>query len=98
MEPLMECSWISPAELPGTTRLYSTFLSDFARVSDFYSHPPNAIGIDEAARQIRHDDSIRREVVEVLRRQNLAFGGDKATSGNLDRLRDGAVAVVTGQQ
>ncbi len=98
MERLMECSWISPAELPGTTRLYSTFLSDFARVSDFYSHPPNANGIDESAREIRLEDSVRRTVVEVLRNQNQAFGGDDATTRNLDRLRDGAVAVVTGQQ
>ena len=98
MERLMECSWISPAELPGTTRLYSAFLSDFASVSDFYRHPPNANGIDAATREIRLDDSVRRAVVEVLRKQNRAFGGDDATTRNLDRLRDGAVAVVTGQQ
>ncbi len=94
----MECSWISPAELPGTTRLYSTFLSDFSRVSDFYSHPPNANGIDKSAREIRLEDSVRRAVVEVLRNQNRAFGGDDAATRSLDRLRDGAVAVVTGQQ
>jgi bacillithiol synthase len=98
MERLMECSWISPAELPGTTHLYSSFLSDFTRVSDFYIHPPNPDGIDEAVRRIRLDDGIRRAVVEVLRTQNLAFGGDWATTRSLDRLRDGAVAVVTGQQ
>src|SRR5258708_37020709 len=98
MERLMDCSWISPAEMPGTTRLYSTFLSDFARVSDFYAHPPNANGIDAAAREIRLEDSVRRAVVEVLRNQNRALGKDDATSRNLDRLRDGAVAVVTGQQ
>ena len=98
MERLMESSCISPAELPGTTRLYSTFLSDFSRVSDFYGHPPNANGIDEAVRENRLDDSVRRAVVDVLRIQNLAFGGDDATARNLDRLRDGAVAVVTGQQ
>jgi bacillithiol biosynthesis cysteine-adding enzyme BshC len=98
MECLMECSWISPADLPGTTYLYSTFLSDFARVSDFYTHPPSSNGIDEAAREMRLDDSVRHAVVDVLRKQNLAFGGDDATMRNLDRLRDGAVAVVTGQQ
>jgi len=98
MERLMECSWISPAELPGNTRLYSAFLSDFASVSDFYRHPPNANGIDAATREIRLDDSVRRAVVEVLRKQNRDFGGDDATTRNLDRLRDGAVAVVTGQQ
>jgi bacillithiol biosynthesis cysteine-adding enzyme BshC len=98
MERLMECSWISPGELPGNTRLYSAFLSDFSKVSNFYGHPPNACGIDEAAREIRLEDSARRAVVDVLRNQNRALGGDDATARNLDRLRDGAVAVVTGQQ
>jgi bacillithiol synthase len=98
MERLMECSWILPDELPGSTRLYSAFLSDFSKVSNFYSHPPNSNGIDDAAREIRLDESIRRAVVEVLRNQNRVFGGDDTTARNLDRLRDGAVAVVTGQQ
>ena len=98
MERLMQCSWISPAELPGTTRLYSTFLSDFSGVSDFYSHPPTTKGIDDAAREMLLEDSVRRAVVEVLRNQNRLFGGDDATTRNLDRLRDGAFAVVTGQQ
>jgi bacillithiol biosynthesis cysteine-adding enzyme BshC len=98
MERLMECHCISPAELPGTTRLYSTFLSDFAKVSEFYRHAPDANGIDEAAREIRLEDSVRRAVVDVLRKQNVEFGVDDATTRNLDRLRDGAVAVVTGQQ
>src|SRR5277367_5254691 len=98
MGPLMECSCIPPAELPGTTRLYSTYLSDFPRVSEFYKHPPNARGIDEASCEARIEDTVRRAVVEVLRKQNFGFGGDDATARNLDRLRDGAVAVVSGQQ
>src|SRR6202521_3808395 len=98
MEHLMECSWISPAELPGTTHLYSTFLSDFARVSDFYRHPPTTNGFDEAAREIGLEDAVRRAVVDVLRNHNRIFGGDATTTRNLDRLRDGAFAVVTGQQ
>jgi len=94
----MECHSIPAGEMPGATLLYTTFLNDFSRVSGFYSHPPNAAGIQQAAAEIRTEDAMRRGVVEVLRAQNTAFGGDAATSRNLDRLRDGAVAVVTGQQ
>lgn len=47
---------------------------------------------------MRFDASVRHAVVDVLRNQNKAFAGDDATSQNLDRLRNGAVAVVTGQQ
>jgi bacillithiol biosynthesis cysteine-adding enzyme BshC len=55
--------------------------------------------MDESAREIRLDDSVRRAVVDVLRKQNRLFGADDAaTTRNLDRLRDGAFAVVTGQQ
>jgi bacillithiol synthase len=98
MERLMECHCISPAELPGTTRLYSAFLSDFSSVSQFYRHPPNQNGIEQAAREIRIEDSIRAAVVEVLRQQNRVLGAGEAADRNLDRLSDGAVAVVTGQQ
>lgn len=94
----MECSWISAKDLPETTRLYSTFLAQFSQVADFYSHPPNATGIDESVREMRYDGSVRRAVVDVLRSQNQALGGDDATARNLDRLSEGAVAVVTGQQ
>ena len=94
----MECHCLSPAELPHTTLLYSSYLSNFSHVSEYYVHPPNLEGIPRASKQIRLDDSIRQGVAEVLRRQNAAFGGDAATSRNLDRLRDGAAAVVTGQQ
>src|SRR5579862_6377083 len=98
MEFPMECTLIPPAEMPHTTALYSTFLNDFPRVSEFYAHSPNLNGILDAARDIRHDDHVRRAVVDVLRAQNRSFGGDASTLRNLDRLRDGAVAVVTGQQ
>src|SRR5258707_1957546 len=98
MERPMECHCISPAELPHQTLLYSTYLNDFPRVSEFYVHPPALNGISLAAKEIHLEDSTRRDVVEVLRKQNAAFGGDAETNRNLDRLANGAFAVVTGQQ
>ena len=94
----MECHCISPPELPDATLLYSTYLSDFSGVSEFYVHPPNLNGISRAATEIRFEDSLRHSVVEVLRTQNVSFGGDSETSRNLDRLQNGAAAIVTGQQ
>jgi bacillithiol biosynthesis cysteine-adding enzyme BshC len=98
MERPMECHCISPPELPDATLLYSTYLSDFSGVSEFYVHPPNLNGISRAATEIRFEDSLRHSVVEVLRTQNVSFGGDSETSRNLDRLQNGAAAIVTGQQ
>jgi bacillithiol synthase len=94
----MECHCISPAELPHQTLLYSTYLNNFPRVSEFYVHPPDLNGIALAAKEIHLEDSARRDVVEVLRKQNGTFGGDAETNRNLERLANGAFAVVTGQQ
>jgi len=94
----MECHCIPPDELPYATLLYSTYLKDFSRVSDFYVHPPDLNGISRAAGEIRFEDSARHSVVEVLRKQNAAFGGGAETNKNLDKLQNGAAAVVTGQQ
>jgi bacillithiol synthase len=98
----MECKCIPAADLHGATLLYTTFLENFPRVSDYYAHPPTFAGIQQAAAEIHIDDEVRRGVVEVLREQNAIFGagvaGADETKRNLDRLRDGAVAVVTGQQ
>ncbi len=47
---------------------------------------------------MRLDPALRRGVTEILRRQNRAFGGDKAVDASLDRLAAGAAAIVTGQQ
>src|SRR5712664_2605507 len=98
MERPMECHCISPPELPHQTLLYSTYLSNFPRVSEFYVHPPDLNGISLAAKEIHLEDSTRHGVVEVLRKQNAAFGGDAETNRNLDRLASGAFVVVTGQQ
>src|ERR1700682_4202091 len=94
----MECHCIPPSELPHATLLYSTYLSDFPRVSEFYVHPPDLNGISRAAGEVRFEDSLRHSVVNVLRTQNAAFGGGAETSKNLDRLQNGAAAIVTGQQ
>lgn len=94
----MESHCLAFHEIPHTTKLFSTFLEDFSRVSRYYTHPPTDQGILAAAREIRFDDQTRRTVVEVLREQNGWLGGGAETARNLDRLGAGAVAIVTGQQ
>lgn len=85
-------------EIPHTTELFSAFLDNFDRVSAYYAHPPTAEGILDAAREVRLDPETRRGVVEVLREQNARLGAAEETLRNLDRIANGAVAIVTGQQ
>lgn len=98
----MESHCLSFREIPHTSKLLSTFLEDFPRVASFYAHPPTLAGIDAAAREVRLDSNVRRQVTEILREQNQKFSAgrelDPATNHNLERLARGSVAIVTGQQ
>ncbi|MFZ3201043.1 MAG: bacillithiol biosynthesis cysteine-adding enzyme BshC [Candidatus Acidiferrales bacterium] len=102
MAASMESHCIPFREIPHTTKLFASYLEDFARVSSYYAHPPNAAGIGAAASEVQLDPGVRSKVVEVLREQNQRFARagqlDSAAARNLDRLAAGAVAIVTGQQ
>lgn len=94
----MESDCLGPSGLPHSTRLYAAYLEHFSQVAEFYEHAPTPDGIARAGASVRLDANIRQGVVDVLREQNRAWGGGPETSRSLDRLADGAVAVVTGQQ
>jgi bacillithiol biosynthesis cysteine-adding enzyme BshC len=98
----MESHCLAFRELPHATKLFSTFIDEFSRVSRYYGHPPTESGILAAAGEVKLAPEARRTVVEVLREQNQRLGAgaalDPATARNLDRLAAGAVAIVTGQQ
>jgi bacillithiol synthase len=102
MTVAMQSHCIPYREIPHTTKLFSTFLEEFQRVSNFYAHPPTAAGVDAAARAVNYHPDMRQQVVEILREQNALFSPDGkvdvATARNLDRLASGAAAIVTGQQ
>ena len=75
MTTLMETHCISFREIPQTTKLFATFLEDFGRVARYYGHLPSIAGVTAAAKEVRLDPEVRRGVVEVLREQNMRFGG-----------------------
>lgn len=94
----MECDCLRFSEIPQTTKLFAAFNDDFGRVKQFYGHAPDEAGVRAAAKEVALDVTIRSAVVEVLRAQNRAFGSDIQAERNIERLQNGAVAIVTGQQ
>ena len=94
----MECHCLRFHEIPQTTKLFSSFIDDFSSVKEFYAHAPDEAGVRAAAQKIRLDAGMRKAVAELLRQQNERLGSDAATEKNIERLANGAVAVVTGQQ
>jgi bacillithiol synthase len=87
------------SEIPHTTRLFADFLAYAPAVQPFYPCSPHFAEWAKAeAANISYDPSRRERVVAILERQNKSWNASSRTLANLDRLRQGAAAVVTGQQ
>jgi bacillithiol synthase len=87
------------SQIPHSTRLFLDFLAGSPEVQQFY---PRSARFDswykEAAAGLRYDSARREQVAAVLERQNENWNVTSRALENIDRLRAGAVAVVTGQQ
>jgi bacillithiol biosynthesis cysteine-adding enzyme BshC len=94
----MDCRALLPHQLPHTPKLYRDYVENFAKVASFFEHEPNLKNVEQYASRLEFPVERRREVASILRAQNEAFGNGEETQKNLERLADGAVAVVTGQQ
>ena len=95
----MKSECLSFSQIPHSTPLFTDFLSYSPNVQKFYPHSPffNQWFKEEAS-QINYDSKRRPGVSSILKRQNQHWGASEKTLANIDRLRAGALAVVTGQQ
>jgi bacillithiol biosynthesis cysteine-adding enzyme BshC len=94
----MEYDCLRFSDVPHTSKLFASFIEDFPKVEKFYSHPPDEAGVRQAAGKIPLDASVRSAVAEILRQQNRDLGSGAESERNIERLRNGAAAIVTGQQ
>ena len=91
------------SQIPHSTRLFTDFLAYSPKVQPFYPRPPHFRDfLKQESASLRYDSSRRQRVADLLERQNKSQNGDAPASprtlANLDRFRNGAAAVVTGQQ
>jgi bacillithiol biosynthesis cysteine-adding enzyme BshC len=89
---------ISFNSIPHTTRIFSDFLSYSAAVRKFFPTQPDLEHVAAFAKSVPRDRERQARVADALEKQNRAWGASGATLRNIQRLRDGAYAVVTGQQ
>jgi bacillithiol biosynthesis cysteine-adding enzyme BshC len=89
---------ISFNSIPHTTRIFSDFLSYSPAIRKFFPTQPDTEHVAAFARSVRPDRQRQARVADALEKQNRAWGASDATLRNIQRLRDGAYAVVTGQQ
>jgi bacillithiol biosynthesis cysteine-adding enzyme BshC len=87
------------SQIPHTTRLFLDLLAYTPQIQAFYPRSPDFHEwLNQEAGQISYDASRRERVTQILERQNRSWGASEKTLANLDRLRKGAAAVLTGQQ
>lgn len=87
------------SQIPHSTSLFLDYLSYKPSAQPFYPRSPlfSEWIKDEAAR-IQYDGVRRQKVSGILESQNRTFGAREKTFANIERLKRGAVAAVTGQQ
>jgi bacillithiol biosynthesis cysteine-adding enzyme BshC len=86
-------------QIPHTNRLFTDFLSYSPSVRPFYPHSPYFNEWSKAqAASLQCDPSRRERISAILEQQNESWGAGPQTLANIKRLRQGAAAVVTGQQ
>ncbi len=95
----MKAQCLPFSQIPHTTHLFTDFLAHTSQVQPFYPRSPylSEWRTEEAAR-ISYDPQRRERVAAILERQSKSWDASPKTLANLDRLRHGAAAVVTGQQ
>ena len=86
-------------QVPHTSKLFLEYLDFSPSVRPFYSRSPRFLewATEESAR-IQYPADRRKQVATIIERQNRAWGASATTLQNIERLRSGACAVVTGQQ
>ena len=95
----LETECLPFSSIPHTTRLFDDFLHNFDRVKQFYARTPlKEDWWAEETKKIQYPAERRQAVAAILERQNREFGAGEKSLANIQRLREGAPAVVTGQQ
>src|SRR6202795_2484547 len=86
-------------QVPHSSKLFLDYLDFSPSVQPFYSRSPHFLEWAEEERgRIQYPTERRNQVAAILERQNRKWGASATTLENIERLRSGACAVVTGQQ
>src|SRR5258708_2964748 len=93
------CHCIKHTEIPHASRLFTDLLYHYDRVQKWYPHSPlDPASYHAAAQTLNYPAATRAVVATVLEEQAITFGAPQLVHKNIERLRSGAHAIVTGQQ
>jgi uncharacterized protein YllA (UPF0747 family) len=87
------------AQIPHISALFVDFLQNVPSAKAFYPRSPNfSEWFRDEAGKINYESKRREQVCGILERQNRDWGASEVALKNIERLRQGACALVTGQQ
>ncbi len=89
---------ISFNSIPHTSRIFTDFLSYSPEIRKFFPTQPGIEHVTAFAKSVPRDRERQARVADALQKQNRAWGASEPTLRNIQRLHEGAFAVVTGQQ
>lgn len=81
--------------LPHLSRLFADYAQSHTALPYY---PLSPYSQEWASRSPSIDPAVRSSIADLLVEQNRSFGAGEKTFANIERLRNGAGAVVTGQQ
>ena len=97
-ELLVKAQCLPFNQIPHTTRLFADFLAYSPSVRPFYPRSPYLHDWIHDSPPVRYDASRRAQVADILTRQNKSWNASAQTLSSIEKFRNGAAAVVTGQQ
>jgi bacillithiol biosynthesis cysteine-adding enzyme BshC len=85
--------------IPHTTNLFLDYLDFAPAVQQFYPRSPNFLEwACKQAELINYPGERRKQIADLLERQNREFGASAKTFEHISSFRNGSCALVTGQQ
>src|SRR5262249_1232754 len=94
----VQAQCLSFGSIPENSKLFLDFLHAFPKVSRYFAHPPLVAPELLKADPPRQSPEHRSQLAQILTNQNLPWGASDKTLANIELLKHGAAAVVTGQQ
>src|SRR5689334_12991442 len=93
--PILESQYLPFSSIPHTSGLFRDYLHHFDKVKRFYARSPlQRDWWQDEIQKIQYPVERRKAVAAILERQNREFGASEKTLANIERLREGAPALV----
>ena len=94
----MDCRALSPHQLPHTSKLFRDFVENFPKLKSFFEHSPDLPVRRPYAKKLRFPCRTPPRKWPTFSARKMCFSAAAPKPRRISPPREGAVAVVSGQQ